>query len=363
MGDNKLDDEPKVKVEGQEKVDDTKGADYKPEVKLDKVDDGGATPPATPPKKEETPPATPPVVANELKEEDVLKYLNTKRGTEFKNLEEFAIEKIVEKNIDYASEQLATIDKYVRETGRTAEDWFDTQSVDYTKMTSEQLVKEDLKAQFPNANSTQLEAYYKNKYHLDSEEYEDDEIAIAQMELDGKSADILAKAQSIQAKYRKPIEKKPIEKVDTKAPEGPSEAEKIRQAQKDVWIEETKSEINALEKLNIGKYEVALDEDLKNTLIEANSDLENFFINTFVKDGVWDKGRLNTFILLSQEGMLDKAIGNIESNLVAQGMDSVIENRKNLTLSTKTKETSQFTPEQQAQQDAMRDAIKEGFGL
>lgn len=309
----------------------------------------------------------------ELQDEDVLKFLSKREGREIKSFDDLAVETIVEKKIEYASEQSADIDNYIRATGRTAKDWWDTQSTDYTSMSSEQLIKEDIKARFPKLTSKQVDIYYNDEFHVDSEKFEEDEVAVAEVKLEMKAKKILDNVLEIQNKFKKPIETKAVEHKK-EAPEDTdknksqkskvdSEAEKRTKA-KENWVGEAKTHLDSVEKLNVGKYEVLVDDETKEYLNKANSSLETFFVDNFRDEkGVWDRDRLNTILLLAKEGNLESVTGNIESNLLGKGAEGVIENRRNISLpGSKIKDKAAITKEQEVENKNFVDAVLEGFG-
>jgi len=348
MEDNTLDQKGKVKVEDTKKADEKKVVEkgeegYVPTPNIDKEKPEGQS---------------------ELKDQDVLSFLSKREGREIKSFDDLVTEKIVEKNVEYASEQLQTIDKYVRETGRSAKDWFNTQATDFKQMSSEQLVKDDLKTKFPKLSAKQVEIYFDNKYHIDSDNYDEDEIAVAKVELEIEAQGILKGVLEIQDKFRKPIEKKVVDQKKD-SPENKKDNSEVenRIKIKQNWIDESKVHVDSTEKINIGKYEVKVDDETKEFLNKANSNLETFFIDNFRdENGVWDRDRLNATLLLAKGDTLGTVIGNIESNLLGQGAEGVIENRKNISLpGSKIKEKANLTKEQEGQNKAFADAMIENF--
>jgi len=305
------------------------------------------------------PPDDPEIV--ELKEEDVLSFLTQKTGREIKSFEDLTIEKTVEVQADFANEQIASINKYVAETGRSVDDWHKTQSIDFSKYSSEQLLKEDLKSKFPKLTSVQIDSYFNETYKLDPEAFEANEVTVGQVKLEMDAKKILDQAIKLQNDFRVPVKKaeEPIKVEPTIATKTETPIVKNDEIKgKKVWVEDMKQTVEQLEIINIGEFEVKVDEEMKSGLIEANSNLESFFEDNFVKDGKWDYQKLSRIMFLAKEDNLNSVIGSIKSNLVAEGQEKVIENRKNLNLpGIGVKKPKNLTPEQIEELDNFEKAL------
>jgi len=348
MVDNTLDDLGKAGLEGSEKTVDTKTAE------TGKSDDANSK---DEPKKDDVN-----IKDNvELTDEQVLKFVSEKTGREIDSFDKLTVEKIVEKEkeFDYSSEQVKAIDDFVKTTGRPADDWFRTQATDYNKLSSEQLYKQNLKAQFPDLSPRQIDAYFNDKFHLDTEAYDEDEVELAGVKLEMESRQILSDVLAVQSKYREP-------KAKEQPVETPKESPKVEKPKanpkKQEWVDSMKQEVSEYQTMDIGGVEIKLNDDLRDKIIGANSNLEDFFQGDNFKN---EKGELDTvlvskIVLLAQEGMLDKVIGNIDSNAAGRGKEGIIENRKNLDLPGHTKKpTSEMSPEELADIEEFKNAMKE----
>lgn len=306
----------------------------------------------------------------EIGDDVIFSRLSEKMGREIKSFDDLTtekvVEKIVEKPLEYASEQVALIDKYIRETGRSVDDWKNTQSVDFTKMSSEDLVKGDIKARFPNLTNSQVEAYFKSEFKVDEESYEEDEVAVGRVKLEMKAKEVRDHALELQAKYKLPIETrkeevqvpKPVtEVVDTKKADEASANAKSASKQK--WIENITAKVNSMEEFKVGNYNLKVDDQVKKELIQANSTMEKFWENNFKNpDGTWNEDKINLHLYLAREDNLSAVIGNIESHNQASGMEKVIENRKNIQLVGRTsQEPVDKSPSQLEEEKAFREAM------
>jgi len=106
----------------------------------------------------------------ELNDESVFGYLSKQQGREIKSIadliQEKEVEKIVERPIDYANEQVQAIDKFVKDTGRNPEDFFSLQK-DWTKVSDDVVAREYLKSQKPGLTDEDLGDLVKIRYKPD----------------------------------------------------------------------------------------------------------------------------------------------------------------------------------------------------
>lgn len=345
MSENKLEDSAKAKDEDGKIVDDPtkkkEGDDYVPDPSLEIK--------------------TEPKVV-EIEDEVLFSHLSKKMGKEIKSFEDLTTEKTVEVQIEFASEQVKEINNYVKKTGRSVNDWHKTQSVDFTKYSSEQLVKENLRSELPDLSGKDIDDYFDNEYRLNSENFEPKEISAAKVKLEMKAKKIRDDALELQARFKVPIKK---EETKLKSTESTIQKktiptiEKIDNSEKKkVWVDDMKQSVESLEIINVGEFEIKIDDTVKQSIVDANSNLETFFVDNFVKDGKWDYKKLSTIMFLAKEENLNSVIGNIKSNLIGIGTEKVIENRKNLSLpGLGAKKSKELTPELQKEVDDFKTAI------
>lgn len=84
----------------------------------------------------------------------------------------------------FASEEIETLNKYIRETGRTVQDFYRTQTTDYTSMSDVDVVREYMKALDPDLTNEELNADIDISYKLDEDGgYSEKETLAAQAKL------------------------------------------------------------------------------------------------------------------------------------------------------------------------------------
>ena len=75
-------------------------------------------------------------------DEIVLQYLSEKLGRDLTSFDDLNTTGTETESNDFASEQLQVINEYVKNTGRTVQDYLNTQTVDLTNVSDDALMKE-----------------------------------------------------------------------------------------------------------------------------------------------------------------------------------------------------------------------------
>ena len=163
---------------------------------------------------------------SKVPEEKILGYLAGKVGKEVKTWDDLVeireVEKEVEKPVDYASPDVANIDKFVRETGRGVDDYFKVQK-DWDNEPNEKVVKEYLKTQYPSLDKEDIEVMYEDYFQTEevTEDMLDDERKAIDRKNRSKLVSLKTKAEEARKyfnaqkeQYKTPL--KPMEDNDDK---------------------------------------------------------------------------------------------------------------------------------------------------
>ena len=92
-------------------------------------------------------------------DEIVLQYLSEKLGRDISSFDDFNNDGYETESNDFASDQLQVINDYVRDTGRTVQDYLNTQTVDLSNVSDNALMMEYLKLDNPNLTDAELNDY------------------------------------------------------------------------------------------------------------------------------------------------------------------------------------------------------------
>ena len=251
--------------------------------------------------------------------EGFVAYMNEQFGTEFKSVDE-AKSALSPKELNFANEQIAQMNKFVGETGRSVVDYLRTQTIDYTKMSNEDVMKVYMKQNSPELTNEEVNLLINSKYKLGEKDGNEAEKKLAQIELKRDVINARKELINLQEQYRMPNENKGMSN---------EELNKIRED----WINNMKSEVNDLESLSFeindkGEvFDFHLTDDHKRSLVESNSNLNDFFDRYVGEEGNWnfDKLNIDMFVLDNFEDI----IRSVASQYRSKGTEQVIRDIKN----------------------------------
>ena len=262
----------------------------------------------------------------------VLNYLSEKLGRDLTSFDDLNTTSEQTESNDFASEQLRVINDYVKNTGRTVQDYLNTQTVDLSNVSDDALMKEYLRLDNPDLTDAELNDYMATTYKTDKEEYNARETNAGKVQLmkDAKAArDYFNK---VKEDYAIPTE------VDDP---GVSEAERGE------WLSQMETEVNDLEGLSFSmndqgeEFVYNLDDEARQEIKGYNSDLENFFDKYVDESGKWNFDALNTDMYIMNN--IDKIVRGVANQYRSKGTESVINEIKNPSFT----QDKQSTPQKQ----------------
>jgi len=251
-------------------------------------------------------------------DEIVLQYLSEKLGRDISSFDDFGTTGEQTESNDFASEQLQVINEYVKNTGRTVQDYFNTQTVDLSNVSDEALMKEYLRLDNPNLTDAELSDYMATTYKTDKEAYSDRETNAGKVQLMKDAREARDYFNQVKEEYAMPTEA---------ADPGISEQERGE------WLGQMESEVDDLEGLSFAmndqgeEYVYNLDDEARNEIKNYNSDLENFFNKYVDESGNWDFDALNTDMYILNN--MDKIVRGVANQYRSKGTESVINEIKN----------------------------------
>ena len=277
-------------------------------------------------------------------DEVVLQYLSEKLGRDITSFDDFntTTSTKTESN-DFASEQLQVINEYVKNTGRTVQDYLNTQTVDLTNVSDDALMKEYLRIDNPNLTDAELNDYMATTYKTDKEAYSERETNAGKVQLmkDAKAARDYF--NQIKEDYAMPMQ------VDDP---------KISEAERGEWLGQMESEVDDLEGLSFAmndqgdEFIYNLDDDARQEIKGYNSNLENFFDKYVNESGDWDFDALNTDMYILNN--IDKIVRGVANQYRSKGTESVINEIKNPSF---TQDKQEATPQQESTLQMLRRQI------
>ena len=252
-------------------------------------------------------------------EKGFIKYMNEKFGTEFSSVED-AKKALSPKELNFANDQIAQMNKFVSETGRTVVDYLKTQTVDYNKMSNEDVMRISMKQQNPDLTNDEVNLLVTSKYKLGDGNGSETEKKLAQIELKRDVTNARKDLIKMQEQYRMPQENKGMSK---------EEANKIRED----WVSNMKNQVNDVESLSFeindkGEvFDFQLTDQHKDNLVKSNSNLNNFFDRYVDKTGDWNFDRLNIDMFVLDN--FQDIIRSVASQYRSKGTEQVVRDIKN----------------------------------
>jgi hypothetical protein len=143
-----------------------------------------------------------------LDDDSVLSYLESKIGRKV-SLDELKNPVAPTQESVYANDELASIDKFVKETGRTVQDYYTMKSLDFEGIDDIDLVRKYLKLSDPELTSEEIDADIQTRYKLggEYEGYSEREVLAAKANLKRDLKKIKSEINTVKETYLKPIEK------------------------------------------------------------------------------------------------------------------------------------------------------------
>jgi len=268
---------------------------------------------------EEQPQTSQPQEGEEISDDEVvLQYLSEKLGRDISSFDDLNTTGEQTESNDFASEQLQVINEYVKNTGRTVQDYLNTQTVDLTNVSDDALMKEYLKIDNPNLTDAELNDYMATTYKTDKEAYSERETNAGKVQLmkDAKAArDYFNK---IKEDYAMPTQ---------------ANDPAVSEAERGEWLSQMEGTVDDLEGLSFSmndkgdEFIYNLDDDARQEIKGYNSNLENFFDKYVNESGDWDFDALNTDMYILNN--IDKIVRGVANQYRSKGTESVINEIKN----------------------------------
>tara|TARA_Y100000114_G_scaffold75317_1_gene69067 strand:+ start:904 stop:1995 length:1092 start_codon:yes stop_codon:yes gene_type:complete len=276
-------------------------------------------------------------------DEVVLQYLSEKLGRDLTSFDDLNITSTQAESGDFASEQLRVINEYVKNTGRTVQDYLNTQTVDLSNVSDDAVMKEYLRLDNPNLTEAELNDYMAATYKMDKDEYTTRDMNAGKVQLmkDAKAA--REYFNKVKEDYAMPTE---------------SASPEVSEQERTEWLGQMESEVDDLEGLSFEmndqgeEFIYNLDDNARQEIKGYNSNLENFFDKYIDEGGNWDFDALNTDMYILNN--MDKIVRGVANQYRSKGTESVINEIKNPSF---TQDKQGAPQKQRSTLDMLRDEI------
>jgi|TARA_R100000329_G_scaffold142677_1_gene126242 hypothetical protein len=267
----------------------------------------------------------------ERNKNEFLRFVNEQFNQKFDSIESFN-DALSTKKTSFANEQIEKMNNFVSETGRSIADYIRTQAVDYSKMSNEDIMRLSFKQENPELSMDEVNVLIDSKYKIDKDKYSDSEKTLGKIELKKDVAKARKNLIDMQEKYRTPVQNS-----NQDSPE--------QEAARESWVSDMSSEVDEVESITFDindsgeEFTFALSDDHRKDLVDANSNLSDFFNQYINEDGNWDFDRLNTdmFVLRNFQDI----IRSVANQYRSKGTEQVVRDIKNPSFNNEPRQKEQ----------------------
>lgn len=209
----------------------------------------------------------------------VLTFLSERLGREVEDLDSFSQPLEVD-------ERLATIQRFVEDTGRSPQDWFAYQSLNPSEMDDMTAIRVQMATDYPNLSSDEIMTLVGSKYKTDEDLYSEDEVRLANLQLKMDAGRAREEIDGIRSEYLEP------EVSDRQTDDSEPIAD-------EAFISGLVDEVESMEGLefdlgNGNSWTFGLEQNQLQEIFDNNSKLDNYFDPYIREDGSWDYDMLNS---------------------------------------------------------------------
>ena len=268
----------------------------------------------------------------EVGDDDALFVLNEKYGTDYESLDQMLDDLEAQQGADYASEQIANINRFVQETGRSAEDYLRTQTQNYDEMSDENVIKEYLTLENPDLSSEEIDLFFDNTYKLNEKKYNSEESKLGKIHLKRDVARARQELKEVQEEYwAPPVDEDGYTQEEIDHMERVADEEEYQNREN--FLDAMDEELDDIESLtfeinNKGEtFEYKLTEEDKRTVGQTMSNLDDFFAPYVDNNGDWDMEGLALDMIAMK--LQNKIVRSVANQYRSQGTEQVLKDIKN----------------------------------
>ena len=257
-----------------------------------------------------------------------LSMLNETYGTEYEDLNELLDD--LEGKSDgqnFASEQMAELNRFVSETGRSPQDYFKTQTQNYDEMSESDVIKEYLSLENPELSQKEIDLFFDSTYKLNEDKYSPEETELGKIHLKRDVSKARGELKELQEEYWSP-EKSGDTYSDEELQQMEAEVDKARET----FYNDMDEELDSIESLTFQineneSFDYKLTDEDKQVVGEALSNLDDFFEPYMDEQGNLDKESLALDMMAMK--LQDKIVRSVASQYRSKGSEQVLKDIKN----------------------------------
>ena len=220
-------------------------------------------------------------ISEEEMEAVMLEYMSERLGRQVTSLDELQENQNKSVEID---ERVAAINEFVTQTGRDPQDWFTYQAMNPSEMDDVSAVKSQLRNQYGDLSDGDLNLLINNKYKLDADLYNEDEVRLSQIQLKMDADKARQEIEGLRSQYAAPVRQ--------------ATAEEYEGIVNDEWLGTMSAEVDALDGIEFAvskdkSFTFGLEDSYKSELKSKNENIEDFFSAYVGDEGQWDFEKWN----------------------------------------------------------------------
>ena len=278
---------------------------------------------------------------------EVLRYMSERLGMELDSFD--SIQERFNTAPTEIDERVAAINNFVRETGRSPEDWYSYQRLNTSEMDDMTAVKNDMRMKHSNLNSEEIDMLIGNKYKLDPDVNTEQDVKMSQLQLKMDAEQARRDIEEVRSKYEAPE----VSNV---------EAESFIT---DEWVSTMRSEVQDLDGLVFGlpngqQFTYGLDPNYKGKLIEKNAKLDQYFDEYITDSGDWNFDKLSSHRALIDN--IDEIVSSVYRQGISDGQRKVVQNAGNVSTDTSPQQSTEPSATSRLE-DQLRNAFNIGNGM
>jgi hypothetical protein len=256
-----------------------------------------------------------------------LDMLNETYGTDYDDLDELLDDLEGEEKEGFASEQLEELNRFVSETGRSAQDYFRTQAQDYDEMSDSEVIKEYLSLENPDLSQKEIDLFYNSTYKQDENKYSSEENDLGKIHLKRDVSKAREELKELQEEYWSPDENS-----DTYTDEEIYEMEMETEAAREDFFDQMDEELDSIDSLTFQineneSFDYKLTDEDKQVVGEAMSNLDDFFEPYMDEQGNIDRESLALDMMAMK--LQGKIVRSVASQYRSKGSEQVLRDIKN----------------------------------
>lgn len=278
---------------------------------------------------------------------EVLRYMSEKLGSNFDSFD--AIQERFNTAPVEIDERVAAINKFVRETGRSPEDWYRYQRLNTSEMDDITAVRNHMQMEHSNLNKEEIELLIGSKYKLDADLNSERDVKMSQLQLKMDAEAARKAIESVRKSYEAP-------EISQSEPES---------FITDEWISTMRGEVEDLDGLVFGlpngsRFTYGLNKEYKSKLIDKNAKLDQYFDDYINERGDWNFDKLSSHRALIDN--IDEIVASVYRQGISDGQRKVVTDAGNVSTNTAPQ---QSTEQSQASklEEQLRNAFGQGNGL